>query len=135
MQAFNSSYLDLQAYNKKSTGFFPSWSDSFSGTQTHCCVFSTGNKWTKNPNSLVKGLWKKNNFHRSFLRCILSLLQIITAFLSKGLSFTYSLNYCLPSSIHKLSIRSSPTLPSFKRLPFLRHNIPCRALQGLKARQ
>lgn len=59
LQAFNSSYLDFQAYNKESIGFFPSWSDSFSGTQTHCCVSSTWNKWTKNPNSLVKGLWKK----------------------------------------------------------------------------
>lgn len=83
--------------------------------------------------------WKaygKNNFHRPFLRCILSLLWIMTAFPSKGLSFTYSLNYCLPSSIHKPSIWSSPTLPSFKRLlPFLWHNIPCRALKGLEARQ
>lgn len=84
----------------------------------------------------MKGLWKNNNFHRPFLRCILSLLQIMTAFHSKGLSFTHSLNYCLPSSIHKPSIWSSPTLPSFKRLlPFLCHNIPCRALKGLKARQ
>lgn len=81
-------------------------------------------------------LMEKNNFHRPFLRCILSLLQIMTAFHSKGLSFTHSLNYCLPSSIHKLSIWSSPTLPFFKRLlPFLWHNIPCRALKELKARQ
>lgn len=79
---------------------------------------------------------EKNNFHRPFLKCILSLLRIMTAFLSKGLSFTCSLNYCLPSSIHEPFIWSSPTLPSFKRfLPFLWHNIPGRVLKGLKARQ
>lgn len=59
-----------------------------------------------------------------------------TALHSKGFSFTYFLNCCLPSSIHKLSIGSSPTLSYFKTLlPFLWHKIPCRALKGLKARQ
>lgn len=117
------------------TKFFPSWNDSFPGTQTQRCVSSTGNKWTKNPNSLVKGLWKKNNFHSPFLSCILSLLPIRQRFTVQA-SPSPPLWSAASLQRTKASIWSSLMLSYFKMLlPFLWHKILCRAFKGLKARQ